>query len=159
VEVTIRPFRPQDLDGLFVLDYRCYAPEYRFGYQQLLLTLQQADVTALVIEGERPGDVIGGMIVRGDPVARQAAVVSLMVEPDYRRLGLGKRLLDWARGYARSSGWQAVVVPLERSNAAGAAFLVAQGFADTGAAQPYYAAPEVGSLWRLPLDEAEDRQP
>jgi len=156
VQVTIRPFRPEDLDGLFVLDYRCYAPAYRFGYQQLLLTMQQTDVTALVIEGERKGDIVGGLIVRGNGTARQAAVVSLMVEPDFRRMGLGKRLLDWVVGFARRSGWEAVVVPLECDNAGGAAFLGAQGFTDTGTAQPYFASPEAGTLWRLPVEEAEE---
>jgi ribosomal protein S18 acetylase RimI-like enzyme len=158
VQVTIRPFRPEDLDGLFVLDYRCYAPEYRFGYQQLLLTLQQPDVSALVIEGERKGDVVGGLIVRGERQAQRAAIVSLMVEPDFRRLGLAKRLVQWAVGYARKSGWEAVVVPVEHGNEGAAAFLGAQGFQDTGAGQPWFAAPEVGTLWRLALAGTEETQ-
>ena len=149
----MRPFRPEDLDGLFVLDYRCYAAPYRFGYQQLLLTLQQTDVTALVIEGERKGDIIGGLIVRAERSTGQAAIVSLMIEPDYRRLGLGKRLLEWAEGYARKSGWKAVVVPLERGNEAAAAFLSARGFGDTGQGQPWFASSEVGTLWRLSLEK------
>ena len=159
VEVTIRPFRPEDLDGLFVLDYRCYAPPYRFGYQQLLLTLQQVDLTALVVEGERKGEIVGGLIVRAERAARQAAIVSLMIEPDHRRLGLGARLVQWVADYARKSGWQAVVVPLERGNEAATAFLAAQGFADTGTGGPWFAAPDVGTLWRLSLDEAGASQP
>lgn len=149
MEALIRPFRPDDLDGLFVLDYRCYAPPYRFSYHQLLLTLQQPDVAAIVIEGERPGDVIGGLIVRGNPVAREVAVISLMVAPEHRRLGLGSRLLGWAGDHARNSAWEAVTVPVECENEAARAFLAANGFADTGAGQPYYATPEVGTLWRL----------
>ena len=141
-----------------MLDYRCYAPPYRFGYQQLLRTLLQVEVTALVIEGERQGDVIGGLIVRGERAANRAAVVSLMVDPDYRRHGLGTRLLQWVVGYARGSAWEAVVVPLERENAGAAAFLGAQGFADTGDAQPHFPAPEVGTLWRLALDGTEEPQ-
>lgn len=159
MEVLIRPFRPADLDGLFVLDYRCYAPAYRFGYQQLLLTLQQREVTALVIEGERPGDIIGGLICRSEPQAGRVAVVSLMVEPDFRRLGLGSRLLAWCLGFARRSGWEAVVVPVERENAGAAAFLAANGGEDTGAAQPFFPAPETGTLWRIPVPVgAEDAE-
>ena len=154
VEVLIRPFRPDDLDGLFVLDYRCYAPPFRFSYQQLLLTLQQVGVSALVIEGERKGDVIGGLIMRGEPGARRAAIVSLMVDPAYRRAGLGARLLGRAADYARNSQWEAVVVPVERENADAAAFLSVQGFTDTGMGQPYFESPEHGSLWRLDLQAA-----
>ncbi len=148
MEVLIRPFRPDDLDGLFVLDYRCYAPPYRFGYQQLLLTLQQKEVTALVIEGERKGDIVGGLIVRAEPPARRLAVVSLMIEPEHRRLGLGARLLDWAGDYARRSGWQVVGVPVERANTGAMGFLRAAGYEDTGAAQPYYASEDEGTLWQ-----------
>jgi ribosomal protein S18 acetylase RimI-like enzyme len=155
VEVLIRPFRPEDLDGLFVLDYRCYTAPYRFGYSQLLSTLRQPRVSAVVIEGERKGDIVGGLIVRGEPEAGQAAVVSLMVEADFRRYGLGSRLLRWATEHARTSGWAAVVVPLERENAEAAAFLAANGFEDTGTAQPYFTTPEVGTLWRVHLTEAE----
>ena len=90
MEVLIRPFRPGDLDALFVLDYRCYAAPYRFGYQQLLRTLQDRDVSAIVIEGEAQDELIGGLIVRSDRARKQVTVISLMVESDYRRLGLAR---------------------------------------------------------------------
>ena len=158
MEALIRPFRPDDLDGLFVLDYRCYARPYRFGYQQLLLTLQQPETSALVIEaaGEEDGsrgDVIGGLIVRGRPLEREAAVISLMVAPEQRRLGLGTRMLQWALDFARNSQWTVLTVPVEQNNAAALAFLGANGLTDSGVAEPYYASPEVGTLWRLPLEE------
>lgn len=149
VEVLIRPFRPIDLDGLFVLDYRCYAAPYRFGYQQLLLTLQQSDVTTLVIQGEQEGDVVGGLIVRGNAGLRQLAIVSLMIAPEFRRMGLGSRLLDWAVEYARRSRWLAVTVPVETRNEGAMAFLGAKGFEDSGVGQPYFPAPEIGTLWRM----------
>ena len=66
-EVVIRQYRPSDLDGLFVLDYRAYPKAYRFGYTQLFQTLQDTQVSAVVIEGEREGDLVGGLIVRGNP--------------------------------------------------------------------------------------------
>lgn len=150
-EVVIRQFRPADLDGLFVLDYRAYPPAYRFGYVQLSHTLNDKHVSAVVIEGERQGDLVGGLIVRADPEARLAAVVSLTIEPEYRRHGLGARLLDWAVRYAEASGWLRVVVPLERSNEGAAIFLTAAGFEDSGLFEPYYHSAGEGTLWRLNL--------
>ena len=151
-DVLIRQYRPADLDGLFVLDYRAYPPAYRFGYSQLFHTLDDKHVSAVVIEGEREGDLVGGLIVRADPEARLAAVVSLTVEPDYRRHGLGTRLLDWAVRYAEASAWLRVVVPLERGNEGAAAFLTAAGFEDSGLCQPYYQSAGEGTLWRLNLN-------
>jgi GNAT superfamily N-acetyltransferase len=104
-----------------------------------------------VIEGEGEGDLVGGLIVRADPEARLAAVVSLTVEPDYRRHGLGTRLLDWAIRYAEASAWIRVVVPLERGNEGAAAFLTAAGFEDSGLCQPYYHSAGEGTLWRFNL--------
>ena len=150
-EVVIRQFRPGDLDGLFVLDYRAYPPAYRFGYSQLVHTLHDKHVSAVVIEGEREGDLVGGLIVRADLEARLAAVVSLTVEPDYRRHGLGTRLLNWVVRYAEASTWPMVVVPLERSNEGAAAFLTAAGFEDSGLCEPYYHSSGEGTLWRLNL--------
>ena len=161
MDALIRPFRPDDLDGLFVLDYRCYAAPYRFAYPQLLGTLQQPEVAAVVIEGGHPagekrGDVIGGLIVRGNPLARELTVVSLMVAPEHRRLGLGRRLLERASAHARSSLWTAVTVPLEQANLDARAFLTAHNFVDTGVGQPYYASPDVGTLWRQSLEDVPE---
>ncbi len=156
MEVLIRPFRAGDLDALFVLDYRCYAAPYRFGYQQLLRTLQDRNVSAIVIEGEAQDRLIGGLIVRSDPARKQITVISLMVESDYRRLGLARRLVAWAEGLARSNQWEAIVVPLERGNEAGAAFLNATGFFESEDSDPYFASHEEGALWRLPLNDEGD---
>lgn len=151
-EVIFREFRPGDLDALFVLDFRCYPEPYRFGYQQLLVTLQDRQVSAMVIEAERKGDLAGALIVRADEAARQAAVVSLMVEPDYRRHGLGTRLLDWSRRYVLAASWERLIVPLERTNEGAAAFLAAAGLENSGLNEPYFRTPEEGTLWRLNLD-------
>jgi len=151
LEVFIRNFSPGDLDALFVLDFRCYPPPYRFGYQQLLLTLQDRNVSAMVIENEMGADLIGGLILRSEPSRRRVVVVSLMVEPEFRRLGLGGRLLERAVRLARAASWEAVVVPMEQSNAAGAAFLAAGGFQPELESAPFFTSIEEGRLWRLSL--------
>lgn len=149
--VIFRPFRPQDLDALFVLDFRSYPQAYRFGYQQLLRTLQDRNVSAMVIEDEAREELVGALLVRANPQAGEVAVVSLMVERDCRRQGLGRRLLDWAAEYARTSGWQRVVVPVERGNEGAAAFLAATGYADSGRAQPYFQSAGEGTTWLLAI--------
>ncbi len=153
VEVVIREFRTADIDGLFALDYRCYKPPYRFGYQQMLLTLQDKRVSSMVIENEEEQEIVGGLIVRSDPAGKQVAIVSLMVDREYRRHGLGRRLVAWGEKLARAGEWDALVAPLETGNAAGKAFLEACGFAISAISAPWFNSPAEGELWRLPLSE------
>ncbi len=151
VEVVIREFRTADIDGLFALDYRCYKPPYRFGYQQLLLTLQDKHVSCMVIENEEEQEIVGGLIVRSDPAGKQVAVVSLMVDREYRRHGLGRRLVAWGEKLARAGEWDALVAPLENENEAGKSFLAACGFAISAISAPWFNSSTEGRLWRLSL--------
>lgn len=151
VEVVIREFRTADIDGLFALDYRCYKPPYRFGYQQLLLTLQDKRVSSMVIDNEEEQEIVGGLIVRSDPAGKQVAVVSLMVDREYRRHGLGRRLVAWGEKLARAGEWDALVAPLETGNEVGKTFLAACGFAITAISAPWFNSSSEGRLWRLSL--------
>ncbi len=153
VEVVIREFRTADIDGLFALDYRCYKPPYRFGYQQMLLTLQDKHVSSMVIENEEEQEIVGGLIVRSDPASKQVAVVSLMVDRDYRRHGLGRRLVAWGEKLARAGEWGALVAPMETGNEAGKAFLEACGFEISAISAPWFNSSSEGKLWRLHLSE------
>ena len=153
--VTIRQFRPGDVEGLLALEARCYPPERRMHYGTLRPLLEDPAAALLVIEGGAAdaARVCGGLIVRRD--AEQLTVVALSIDPDYRRLGLGRRLMDWARLACLAAGLPALGVPLEAENAAGAAFLASLGFSPAPDGAPYFTGPEDGRLWRKPAASQE----
>jgi ribosomal protein S18 acetylase RimI-like enzyme len=156
-EVVFRGFRPDDLDGLFMLDQRSYPPACRLRYPQLRALLLDADTATLVAEGrDAEGPlVIGALMVRTEAAASRLVVLSLMVDEDFQRLGLGRRLMGWAQAACRGRGLRQVIVPLEREIAAGEPFLRALGFQPAEDGAPFFDDPQAGRLWTLAVDSGE----
>jgi len=154
--LTIREFRLEDIDGLFILEQRCYDGTLAMTYPQLRTLLKDSGIATLVVVGETDGKprMAGALIVKREAEAQRMMVVSLMVDPDYRRLGLGARLAGWSVRLAAAAGLPAVALPLEAENAPGAAFLRAQGFAPAESGAPFFTGPEDGTLWVRPAQEA-----
>lgn len=115
-------------------------PAVRPRFSQLVSLLLSEDVAAMVaaVADVVPVQLAGVLVLRGEPARSRMAVQLLAVHPDYRRLGLGRRLMARAQAAARGSGWSAVVCP-EGASAEAAGFLLAMGFERTdgeGAAAP-----------------------
>jgi ribosomal protein S18 acetylase RimI-like enzyme len=161
MEVVIRGFRPDDLEGLYELDRACYEPAFRLEYPRLRALLADPQVAVVVAEVAQhdPDEqgLIAGLLVKrekdGAPEAAQLGIVSLMVHPNFRRAGLGRRLLDWAVRLGRADGAARIVAPLERENSAGAAFL-ALGFS-SGPGDAFFAGEEDGALWQRALGDGQ----
>ena len=98
VELSFREMRPEDMDAIYFLDQNCHGEAHRFTFGGLVSVMLDRDVVTLVAEvKEREFSRLGGaLIVRGDLRTHCLYVVALMVHPDYRRLGIGRRLLVWA---------------------------------------------------------------
>jgi len=180
MEVLIRPFRPDDWDGVFLLDQACFVPPYRLEYPRLRALVEDPTVAVLVIEAredpppegdaaaERPvGEaepdpyaVVGGLLLKHDQQAARLVVISVMIDSGFRRVGLGRKLIAWAERIARSRTLRELLAPLEAENSAGAAFLAALGFACEPGAPPFFADPAGGHLWRRPVTApAADAEP
>jgi ribosomal protein S18 acetylase RimI-like enzyme len=154
---VIREFQADDIDGLFFLEQRCFEPPFAMDYPQLRALLKDPAIATLVIVGQA-GDVprmVGALLVRREPAQARLVMISLLVDPDYRRLGLGGRLAHWAQRAAAAAGLASVAMPVEAENAAGAAFLLAQGFAPGPDGSPFFSGPEDGTLWHRAVSPAE----
>jgi len=157
--LTIRPFRPEDLDPLYFLERRCHSETFRLPFQQLLETLLDPRVSALVAEvsdrEERP--LVGALVVQGMAGEPRLTLLTLMVDAPFRRAGIATRLLELAVRLAQAAGIAELATPLEADNAAGRAFLQAAGFAPAGEWAPYFPDGEAGRLWvcAVPAPEAE----
>ena len=153
MELRIREFQKQDMDAIYFLDQGAYPENQRSSYSALLDALLDRDTAALVAEEIEEGlaRVIAAIIVQADPWRSRLYIVSLMVNEEFRRLGIARRLVGWAEKLARGFDFNALVVRLPGDDAAGEAFLNANGFAvDTeggvdGAGEPNDDGP--GVLW------------
>jgi ribosomal protein S18 acetylase RimI-like enzyme len=107
--------------------------------------------------GEKRGTprMVAALIVKPEAEQGRLMLVSLNVDPDYRRLGLGRRLAGRARRVAESLRLPAAVMPVEAENTGGAAFLQAMGYAPAELSAPFFTGPEDGSLWCLSIPSPE----
>ena len=132
MELRIREFQKQDMDAIYFLDQGCYPEEQRSSFSALLGTLLDRDCAALVAEelGEEGyARVIGALIVQGDSESSKLYIVSLMINGEFRRLGIARRLVDWAERLARGFKCDTLLVRLPENDAPGESFLSANGFA------------------------------
>ena len=156
VEIIFRPFQKSDMDALYFLDQYAVAPSLRFSYGQLLSTLLDRDVSALVAVIQDPQGktikLVGALIIRGEPYKRVLNVLSLVVHPEFRRKKLGSQLLEWAVRTAQGLAFPTLQVPLEAGNPEGEAFLTRWGFAAVEEQNAFFSDPAQGRLWRRTLE-------
>ncbi|MBI4081147.1 MAG: GNAT family N-acetyltransferase [Candidatus Lambdaproteobacteria bacterium] len=155
MELRIRPFRATDFDRLYFLEQRCHAPAFRMAYQHLLATLLDEHAAALVAEVEQPEGppLAAALVVRAAQGAATLEIVTLMVDEAFRRLGIARRMMEWALRLAEAQGRHEVSVALEAGNGAGAAFLRATGFAPSDRPNACFPDPAQGALWLRTLPE------
>ncbi len=146
MNITIRPYRPDDLDTLRRLTVGSFAG----------VTLEQDVETALgvlngrdwrwrkarhvdedvaanpagVFVAEAAGGVVGYVSTRVDREAGKGRIVNLAVDAAARNQGLGRRLIEHALDYFRSEGLVYAVIETMAQNAAGDHLYRACGFAE-----------------------------
>ncbi|MFI5400683.1 MAG: GNAT family N-acetyltransferase [SAR324 cluster bacterium] len=153
MEVAIRPFRPDDWDGVFQLDRACFEPPYRLEYPRMRALIEDPGITVMVIEA-RDGDetaIVGSLMAKHEVEAGRLVLIGIMVDPGFRLAGLGRRLAGWAERIARARSVGELLAPLEAENEAGAAFLAALGFTRETGVPPFFDDPAGGNLWRRRL--------
>ena len=157
MELRIREFQKQDMDALYFLDQSCYPPEQRSSYKALLDMLLDRDCAALVAEeiGEDYVRVIAALIVQGDPWRSRLFIVSLMVKVEFRRLGIAKRLLDWAERLAQGFHCNTLLVRSPQGYGLGEVFLTANGFSAGADEEGNAPGGKQGILWKREVTHGE----
>jgi ribosomal-protein-alanine N-acetyltransferase len=103
-----------------------------------------ADLTALLDSpgvfalAAREEQVVRGFIL-ARAIAGEAEILTLAVEPDQRRQGLGRALLAAAEGAARAAGAETLFLEVAADNPAAIALYRAAGFESVGRRRGYYA--------------------
>lgn len=90
-------------------------------------------VSFIAVDGQSTVGLACG--VPGDAPG-EAELISMWVEPDWRRRGIGGRLVDAVIGWAAERGYDSLRLWVAEGNVAAERFYASLGFRRTGAVQP-----------------------
>ncbi len=137
---NLRPMSEADLDLVMEIERSSFStPWSRSSFQGLLLR-DDADLWV----AEVSGDLVGYAVVWY--VLKEAELGNLAVGPEWRGLGLGRRLLDWALARARERGTGRIFLEVRESNLAAQELYRGKGFLRVGLRRRYYRAPVEDAL-------------
>ncbi len=132
---TVRPMRHEDLGHVSDIERRSYDFPWSHGvFRDCLLAGYQCIVL------EREGEVSGYGIL--SVAAGEAHILNLCVDPCYRSLGYGERLLDEILFRARSASVREIFLEVRPTNANALALYKKKGFYKVANRPAYYQARE-----------------
>lgn len=132
---TIREMNHDDLSMVSDIERRSYEFPWSHGvFRDCLLAGYQC--IALIREGRVAGYAILSV------AAGEAHILNLCIEPEFRALGYGERMLDELLYRARSSAVREIFLEVRPSNAAAIALYRKKGFHQIAARPAYYQANE-----------------
>ncbi len=146
--VTLRPYRPHDLDAIFHLDELCFDPPFRFSRASMRRFAEASHAIAVVAEAKH-AEIVAFVILHLERTVggKRAYVVTLDVSPQERRAGLAGLLMDTAEQRGRGAGAQTSVLHVFTENLAAIRFYEARGYQRVGVAKSFY-----GAANRVPMD-------
>jgi len=167
--VCFREFRHADLDALYFLCSKFLPPPARRSYGVLTDVLLHPHVGAMLAEVEDAVDpeirkIVGALVIYHEVEQERLVMDTLVVEPLFRRRGIGRRFLAWGTRAALGQGRNALYVPVDDGSPEAESFLKATGFAvdimeeaeeDTKASMGPFSKDRPGKMWRKSLDETE----
>ncbi len=138
VDVLIQPMSVQDIPEIEVLERVCFpAPWSGDVYRHELARNQLGSYWVMrpaVVKGAPPILAYGGFWAMGP----EAHIVTIASHPDYRRQGLGRRLLAFMIERAHAVGASEVTLEVRAGNRAAQAMYQAMGFLLVGVRKRYY---------------------
>ena len=143
--LVLRAGTPADIDLLYELDVRCFAPPFRFSRRTMAQLVRSARYLTLI--AELSGKLAGFLI--GQFTKQDAAVylATLDVDPGMRRAGVASQLMEELERLARERGAERVMLHVAVRNEAASAFYRSRGYVQTGCERDYYAPGE--DAWEL----------
>jgi ribosomal-protein-alanine acetyltransferase len=129
----IRLANLHDIDALLPIEHRCFTHD---RLTRLDFTRALTGKSAVVLVAEQGGAVLGYALIRIR--GRQAHLESLAVDPDARRLGLGRTLLKAAEEAVLERGALHMRLEIREDNPAAYALYKALGYRQHGTWLEYY---------------------
>ncbi len=131
----IRIAKKEELPDLLALEKLCFKEE-TFHKKQLEYLLLKAK--SLVLVASADDEIIGSMIVLLRENILQARIYSLNVHPSYRRMGIGRLLMDTALEFLKERGFRKFTLETGINNTAARNLYESKGFSVDKILRNYY---------------------
>lgn len=125
--------REGDLQEVMELGYKCFPDPYPMGLLEQLYKSDPSGFMGVRIDGKLVGYLICTMRWGG-----VGHILSVAVDPGYRRRGVGRALIQKALERLRKEGATAVRLEARKSNLGARAFYTALGFKEERELPHYY---------------------
>jgi [ribosomal protein S18]-alanine N-acetyltransferase len=135
----IRPFQGRDLVRLYQLDQVCFPQGVAYSRAELQYFLTHPKCSCWI--AEQPGSKLAGFVILeranrdGHPAGH---IITLDVDPDDRRHGLGTLLMQTAEAQMKMEGAAVISLEVAVNNAAARQFYRGLGFVSRGKIAKYY---------------------
>jgi ribosomal-protein-alanine N-acetyltransferase len=139
-DCQIRPTTPADLPALARLEGSAFSDPWTITMLEEALAARGA--VALV--AEIGGQVVASVMAR--QVADEGEILTIAVEPEHRRRGLGRHLLEAATRVLATGGARTVWLEVRTSNVAARMMYLGAGFVAAGVRRGYYRRPTEDAL-------------
>lgn len=137
MDFDLRDYRPEDFRVLWSIDQQCFAPGIAYSQRELAIYIRRRGSFTIVAEADERRKEIAGFIV-AESVRGAGHVISIDVLPDYRRSGLGSKLLLAAEDRLRGSGCRAVVLETAVDNSTALSFYKRHHYSVVKVSPHYY---------------------
>jgi ribosomal-protein-alanine N-acetyltransferase len=150
--MLIRAAIPEDIPHIMSLAQQSETAAHWSGREYDALFAPEAPVrVALVAISETPSGVVAGFVIVRC-AEDEWEIENVVVEPELRRHGIGRRLIESVLRKARKNAAIAIVLEVRESNAAARSLYANLGFKEEGRRRAYYHNPEEDALvLRMPL--------
>jgi ribosomal-protein-alanine N-acetyltransferase len=140
-EIFLRDYRASDLEAMFRLDEACFEEEFRFDRESMREFAEERNAVVQVAE-KVCGEIVGFVIAHIERIASEwrAYVVTLDVAPEYRQMGLARRLMREAETCAMAAGVQWIQLHVFTGNKAAIRFYERIGYERIRVRRRYYGA-------------------
>jgi ribosomal-protein-alanine N-acetyltransferase len=140
-EISLRGYRPSDLDAMFQLDEACFPEEFRFDRESMREFAEERNAVVQIAE-RVCGEIAGFVIAHIMRVASEmrAYVVTLDVAERWRRQGLAARLLQETEARAVAVGVRWIQLHVFIGNKGAIRFYERMGYERIRVRRAYYGA-------------------
>ncbi|MEW6776975.1 MAG: ribosomal protein S18-alanine N-acetyltransferase [Bdellovibrionota bacterium] len=137
LSLSIREMTPDDLDEVMAIERACFSMPWSRSFFEREIALQFS-ITLLARLEDEPETPAAGYIVMWF-VADEMHVLNVAVNPEHRRRGVGRKLMEEALRCAAERKSAQVVLEVRVSGAAAQALYRSLGFEPIGMRSRYYA--------------------